>query len=88
MSITLVARVTVGDYAKFEETFANRENERVEVGLEVKPYRNMDDPTSVVIIGTVPSKEAFVAFFSTPEQQDAMKEATIQGPPDFTFLEG
>ena len=88
MSITLIARVKVGDHAKLEATFTNRESERVAAGLDLKAYRDMDDPTGVVIIGTVPSKEAFVAFMTNPEQQEAMKEATIQGPPDFTFLEG
>ena len=88
MSITLVAKVKVEDYTKLEATFANRESERVAAGLELKAYRDMDDPTGVVIIGTVPSKEAFLAFMTSPEQQEAMKEATIQGPPDLTFLEG
>ena len=88
MSITLVARVKVEDQAKLEATFANREGERVAAGLDLKAYRNMDDPTCVVIIGTVPSKEAFLGFMTSPEQQEAMKEATIQGPPDLTFLEG
>ena len=88
MSITMVARVKVEDHTKLEETFANRESERVAAGLELKAYRDMDDPTGVVIIGTVPSKEAFFAFMASPEQQEAMKEATIQGLPDFTFLEG
>jgi heme-degrading monooxygenase HmoA len=88
VSITLVVRVKVEDYTKLETTFANRESERVAAGLEVKAYRDMDDATSVVIIGTAPSKEAFLAFMTSPEQQEAMKEATIQGPPDLTFLEG
>ena len=88
MSITLVARVKVEDRAKLEATFYNRESERVAAGLDLKAYRDMDDPAGVVIIGTVPSKEAFLAFMTTPEQQEAMKEATIQGPPDLTFLEG
>ena len=88
MSITLVARLKVEDRTKLEATFANRKGERVAAGLELKAYRDMDDPTGVVIIGTVQSKEAFLGFMTSPEQQEAMKEATIQGPPDLTFLEG
>ena len=88
MSITMVARLKVGDVTKLEATFASRESERVAAGLDLKAYRDMDDPTGIVVIGTVPSKEAFFAFMGTPEQQEAMKEATIQGPPEFTFLEG
>ena len=88
MSITLIARVKVGDPAKLEATFTNRESERVAAELELKLYRDMDDPNGAVICGTVPSKEAFLAFMTNPEQQEAMKEATIQGPPNLTFLEG
>jgi hypothetical protein len=60
----------------------------VAAGLEVKAYRDMDDPAGVVVIGTAPSKEAFFGFMSSPEQQEAMKNASVQGPPDCTFLEG
>jgi hypothetical protein len=41
-----------------------------------------------VVIETVPSKEALSAFMAKPEQQQAMQNATIQGSPDVTFLEG
>ena len=86
--IQAIWKATIEDYTKLEATFATRESERVAAGLELKAYRDMDDPTGVVIIGTVPSREAFLAFMTSPEQQEAMKEATIQGPPDLTFLEG
>ena len=88
MSITVVVRLKVEDYASFAASFANRESARVAAGLEVKAYRVMDDPNGVVVIGTAPSKEAFFAFMTSPEQQEALKTATVQGPPDLTFLEG
>ena len=88
MSITVVVKLKVEDYAKFEASFANRASARVAAGLEVKAYRVMDDPNGVVAIGTAPSKEAFFAFMTSPEQQEALKTATVQGPPDVTFLEG
>ena len=88
MSITVVVKLKVEDYAKFEASFANRASARVAAGLEVKAYRVMDDPNGVVAIGTAPSKEAFFAFMTSPEQQEALKTATVQGPPDLTFLEG
>jgi heme-degrading monooxygenase HmoA len=88
VSITVVVKLKVEDHAKFEASFANRTSARVAAGLEVKAYRDMDDPTSVVVIGTAASKEAFFAFMTSPEQQEAMKNATIQGHPDVTFLEG
>jgi len=88
VSITVVVKLKVEDYAKFEASFANRASARVAAGLEVKAYRVMDDPNGVVAIGTAPSKEAFFAFMTSPEQQEALKTATVQGPPDLTFLEG
>ena len=88
MSITVVVKLKVEAYAKFEASFANRASARVAAGLEVKAYRVMDDPNGVVAIGTAPSKEAFFAFMTSPEQQEALKTATVQGPPDLTFLEG
>ena len=88
MSMTVIIALKVEDYGKFETSFAERTSARVAAGIEVKPYRDMDDAGKVVVIGTVPSKETFVAFMSSPEQQQAMQNATIQGPPDVTFLEG
>tara|TARA_B100001750_G_scaffold225406_1_gene217222 strand:- start:749 stop:991 length:243 start_codon:yes stop_codon:yes gene_type:complete len=78
----------VEDRAKFEEVFASRASARAAAGLEINTYRDIDDPNGIVGIGTGPSKEAFFEFMTTPEQQEAMKNATIQGPPDITFLEG
>ncbi|MQF82843.1 hypothetical protein FIM02_01620 [SAR202 cluster bacterium AD-802-E10_MRT_200m] len=88
MSITLVVKLKVEDQAKFEASFANRASARVAVGLEAKAYRDMDDSNYVVVIGTAPSKEVFFGFMTSPEQQEALKTATVQGPPDVTFLEG
>jgi len=87
MSIIVVVKLKVADHAKFEATFANRASARAAAGLDIKTYRDMDDPNGVVGIGTGPSKEAFFEFMTSPEQQEAMKTATVQGPPDITFLE-
>ncbi len=87
MSIVVVVKLKVADHAKFQASFANRASARAAAGLEIRVYRDMDDPNGVVGIGTVPSKEAFFEFMTSPEQQEAMKTATVQGPPDITFLE-
>ena len=84
----MVVKMKVEDRAKFEEVFASRASARAAAGLEINTYRDIDDPNGIVGIGTGPSKEAFFEFMTTPEQQEAMKNATIQGPPDITFLEG
>lgn len=88
MSITVIVKLKIADYVKFEASFAQRTSARVAAGLEVKAYRDMDDPNCIVAIGTAPSKEAFFGFMTSPEQQQAMKNASIQGPPEITFLEG
>ena len=88
MSLTVVGRLSIEGYDKFAESFASRAEARAAEGLELKAYRNVDDPNQVVIIGTVPSKEALMGFVSSPEQQEAIKNAGIQGPPDMAFLEG
>ena len=88
MSLTVVVRLSIEGYDKFAESFASRAEARAAAGLELNAYRNMDDPNQAVVIGTVPSKEALIEFISTPEQQEAMKNAGIQGPPDIALLEG
>ena len=87
MSVTAVLKLKVGDYEAFQTSFNNRASARVAAGIDVKAYRDMDDSSCIVVIGTVASKEAFFAFMTSPEQQEAMKNATVQGPPDITWLE-
>ena len=88
MSITAIIVLKTEDYEKFEASFASRESARTAAGIDAKAYRDMDDASKAVVIETVPSKEALFAFMAKPEQQQAMQNATIQGSPDVTFLEG
>ena len=83
-----VLKLNVEDWAKFETSFARRKSAREAAGIDALAYRGVDDPNVVVVFGTVVSKEAFFEFMGSAEQQQAMKNATIQGPPDITFLEG
>lgn len=88
MSITALIVLQIKDYEKFEAAFASRESERADVGIAAKAYRDMDDASKAVVIETVPSKEALFSFMANPEIQQTMQNATIQGSPDVTFLEG
>ena len=88
MSITVLVALKMEDYETLETSFAHRASARVAAGIEAKLYRDMDDANRAVAIGAAPSKEAFLGFMTSPEQQEAMKNAGIQGPPDVTFLEG
>ena len=86
MSVTVVIALTVENHDKFEVVFTERASARAEAGLEAKAYKDIDDANRVVVIGTAPSKEAFMGFMTSHEQQEAMKAGGIQGPPDVTFL--
>ena len=88
MSITALIVLKIEDYENFEAAFASRENERADAGIDAKAYRDMDDDAKAVVIETVPSKEALFAFMAKPEIQQTMQNATIQGSPSVTFLEG
>ena len=88
MSITALIVLQIKDYEKFEAAFASRESARADVGIAAKAYRDMDDASKAVVIETVPSKEALFSFMANPEIQQTMQNATIQGSPDVTFLEG
>ena len=43
-------------------------------------YKNLDNPNNAVAIGTAPSKEAFLAYFATPEQSEQMQSAGVVSP--------
>ena len=88
MSITALIVLKIEDYEKFEAAFASRESERIDAGIAAKSYRDMDDASKAVVIETVPSKEALFAFMAKPAIQQTMQNATIQGSPNVTFLEG
>ena len=47
---------------------------------------NIDDEKNAVAVGTASSKEAFVAFFTTPEMQEVQKSAGVVAPPEIKFL--
>ena len=83
-----VLKFNVEDWSQFQASFANRKSAREAAGIDANAYRGADDPNVVVVFGTIESQETFFAFMTSPEQQEAMKNATIQGPPDITFLEG
>ena len=55
MSITALIVLKIEDYEKFETAFDSRESERIDAGIAAKSYRDMDDASKAVVIGTVPS---------------------------------
>ena len=87
MSINLVISLEVEDFNKTKSVFDTAANARIEAGITAEIYRNIDRPNNAWIIGTASSKEAFAAFFSSPAQQERMKNAGVTSPPTVTLLQ-
>ena len=87
MTVTVTLSFQVPDYDLWKAAFLLDKAAREEADLHATPYRNLDDDYNVLIIGTAPSKEAFVTFFSNPELQERIKATGVVGPPDITFFE-
>ena len=87
MSVTVIVSLKVADFDDWKATFDAHASAREEAGINAKAYQNIDAPNNAIAIGTASSKEAFVAFFTTPEMQEVQKKAGVLGPPEITFLE-
>ena len=84
--VTFLIRTEVQDFDKWKEAFDAMHGVRSEAGLSAKAYSTIDEPNHPCIIGTAPSKEAFLEFFSSPQQQERIKAAGVLGMPKITFL--
>ena len=88
MSVTVIVSLKVADFDDWKAAFDSDVNSRQAAGIDAKAYQNMDNPDNPIAIGTAPSKEAFITFFTRPEMQKIQKDAGVLAPPDVTFLEG
>ena len=86
MSVTIVISLNVADFDHWKAGFDARAEGRAEAGLNAVAHQNIDDPNNAIVIGTTPSKEAFLAFFTTPETQEMQKKAGVLGPPEIKFI--
>ena len=66
----------------FDGDSGNREN----ASIYATAYKELDNPNYVRVIGTAPSKEAFLAVFSNPEYKKRIQESGA-GKPELKFLE-
>ena len=78
MSITVIISVQVTNFDDWKSKFA---------GIQATAYRDLDDSTKSYVIGTAPSKDIFLAFFSSPKRQDIQDSGVITFAPQITFLE-
>ncbi len=89
MGVKVIVSMNVKNFDSWSMAFNSEgpKNARKAAGLIAEGYKNLDNPTNVVVIGTAPSKESFIEFFSTPEQAERMKSAGVVSKPTVTFLE-
>ena len=87
MSITVIISAQVSDFEQWKSKFDNLEEKRLVAGISAMAYRKPDDPNASYVIGTAPSKEAFVEFFTSPERQAIQDSGVITSKPEITFLE-
>ena len=87
MSITVIISTQVSDFYQWKTKFDNLEEQRLAAGISVRAYRNPDDTNASYVIGTAPSREAFIEFFTSPERQAIQNSGVITSKPEITFLE-
>ena len=77
MGIKVIVSMEVENFDSFSKAFNSEgpQNARKAAGIVAKAHKNLDSLTNAVVIGTVDSKEAFQACFSSPEQAERMKNA-------------
>ena len=86
MSITVIIEANVKDFDKWLALFNELEDQRQEVGINFKAFKNAGEPQTSFVIGTAPSKQVFFDFFNLPERL-AIQQALIVKQPIITFLE-
>ena len=87
MSITVIISTQVSDFYQWKTKFDNLEEQRLAAGISVRAYRNPDDTNASYVIGTAPSREAFIEFFTSPERQTIQDSGVITSKPEIIFLE-
>ena len=87
MSITVVISAQVSDFDLWKSKFDELEDQRIATGINARVYCNPDKPKTSYVIGTAPSKKAFIEFFTSPDRQAIQDSGVITSPPDIVFLE-
>ena len=87
MSITVVISAKVSDFDLWRSKFDGLEDQRIAAGINAKAYCNPDEPNTSYVIGTAPSKEIFVEFFTSPDRQAIQDSGVITSQPEIVFLE-
>ena len=86
MSLTILIALEVNDFDTWFNVFDASSDARTAAGIVATAYKNIDNPNTAHLIGTAPSRESFIEFFSSPEMQERQKRAVVKAPPVVTFL--
>lgn len=87
MSVTIVISFPVEEFDRWKDVFDSDSDNREAAGIHATAYKEQDDGNSVHVIGTAPSKDAFLTFFSNPDLQQRIHNSGVTGPPEIKILE-
>lgn len=77
----------VQDFDAWKPVFDSDQARANAAGIHlVKLFRSLENPNSVSMLFTIPSKEAFQAFIHDPVLPELMKNAGVLAPPTFEFF--
>ena len=85
MSITVIISVQVTNFHDCKSKFSGIEASPIDAGIKATAYRDLDDSTKLYVIGTAPSKDIFLAFFSSPRRQAIRDSGVITFAPGSLF---
>lgn len=88
MATTLIVEHPVQDYDAWRPVFDEHGASRKEHGCtHERVYRAVDDPNTICIVMSYPSREHAEAFIADPSLQDAMGRAGVTAPPTVHIAE-
>ena len=85
MAITVIVKAEVKDFAEWKAVFDNLEQQRQQMEINCKAYKNEANPNYSYVVGIEPSETIFRDFFNSPERQ-AIQKSMMLAPPEITFL--
>ena len=85
MAIMIIVKAEVKDFAEWKVMFDDLEQQRQQMGINFKAYKNEESPNYSYVVGTAPSETIFRDFFNSPERQ-AIQKSIMLAPPEITFL--
>ena len=85
MTITVIVKAEVKDFTEWKTMFDGLEQQRQQMGIIFKAYKNEESPNYSYVVGTAPSETIFRVFFNSPERQ-AIQKSMMLTPPEITFL--